>query len=67
MGSSRFLKAVQCKEDETVAFSWVVWPSRAAYDEARTRMADEFATLIKDPPFDGKRLIFGSFETIHEV
>jgi uncharacterized protein YbaA (DUF1428 family) len=64
-----FPMAVQCKEDETVVFSWVLWPSKAAHDEA-------WAKLMKDPrmspeanpmPFDGKRMIYGAFETLLEA
>jgi uncharacterized protein YbaA (DUF1428 family) len=61
-----FSKAVMCKPDETVVFAWVLWASKQAHDEA-------WAKLMKDPrmspeanpmPFDGKRLIYGSFETL---
>lgn len=62
-----FPMAVQCKQDETVVFSWIVWPSRAARDEAMKKvMADERMKNVS-MPFDGKRLIFGGFQTILEV
>jgi uncharacterized protein YbaA (DUF1428 family) len=33
--------AVKCKDDETVVFSWIVWPSRAVRDEGMKKvMAD---------------------------
>ncbi len=61
-----FLTAVQCKEDETVAFSWVSWPSREARDAGNEKvMADP--RLQPDnllPPFDGKRMIIGGFQMI---
>ena len=41
-----FRKAVQAKDDETVAFSWVEWPDKATRDEAMGRMHD----LAKDRP-----------------
>lgn len=63
-----FPKAVQCKEDETVVFSWIVWPSR----EARETGMDQFqkdpvlAEMGHDMPFDGGRLIFASFDVISQ-
>jgi uncharacterized protein YbaA (DUF1428 family) len=35
-----FPMAVQCKLDETVAFSWIVWPSRAARDAGMKRVLE---------------------------
>lgn len=65
-----FPMAVQCKENETVVFSWITWPSK----EARTKGMEKFMTdeRVKDwspemMPFDGKRMILGSFETILEA
>ena len=44
-----FPKAVQCKEDETVVFSWVAWPSREARDEGNEKvMADPRSPLPKN-------------------
>jgi len=61
-----FPMAVQCKEDETVVFSWITWPSRAARDEGMKRsMADPRLQPDTNPmPFDGKRLIYGGFQVI---
>lgn len=58
--------AVQCKDDETVVFSWITWPSRAVRDEGMKRsMADPRLQEGMDPmPFDGKRMIFGGFEVL---
>lgn len=64
-----FPRAVQAKDDEIVIFSWIVYKSRAQRDEinakvmADPRMKDEFANM----PFDGKRMIFGGFETFLEM
>lgn len=64
-----FPMAVKCSDDETVVFSWIIWPSREARDEgnkkvmADPRMKPDLSTL----PFDGKRLIFGGFEMILEA
>ena len=64
-----FTMAVQRKEDETVVFSWIVWPSRAARDEAwKKLMADpRMEKFGKDMPFDGKRMIYGGFQMISQV
>lgn len=64
-----FYKSVQAKEDETVVFSWVEWPDKATRDAAIEKM-------MKDPrmdpkgepmPFDGKRMIYGSFTPVVEL
>jgi uncharacterized protein YbaA (DUF1428 family) len=64
-----FPLAVQRKEDETVVFSWVTWPSRAARDEGWKKvMADPRMQAGTNPmPFDGKRLIYGGFEELVNV
>ena len=58
--------AVKCEDNETVVFSWIVWPSREARDTGWEKiMADPRMNKENNPmPFDGKRLIFGGFETI---
>lgn len=61
-----FPMAVKCQPDETVVFSWVVWPSRRARDEGMKKvMQDPRVDPRTNPmPFDGARLIFGGFEVI---
>jgi len=60
--------AVQCRPDETVVFSWVTWPSRELRNEAWSKvMADPRMQAAGEPPFDGKRMIFGGFEVVSEV
>ncbi len=59
--------AVQCSKDETVVFSSVTWPSRQARDDGMKKfMADPRLESVS-MPFDGKRLIFGGFQTISEA
>lgn len=64
-----FPRAVQAKEDETVVFSWIVYPSRKDRDEILAKvMADP--RIDTDPakmPFDGKRMIYGGFQPIVEI
>ena len=64
-----FPMAVQCKKDETVCFSWALWPSKDVRDEAMPKiMADPRVQAELNPmPFDGKRMIYGGFEIIVEL
>jgi uncharacterized protein YbaA (DUF1428 family) len=60
-----FYRAVAAKEDETVAFSWIVWPSREARNAGMAKvMADERMKQNQDMPFDMQRIIFGGFEVV---
>jgi uncharacterized protein YbaA (DUF1428 family) len=63
-----FPMAVKCRDDETVVFSWVAWPSRAARDAGMQRVFEDprMKPDVNPMPFDGKRLIFGGFEVIVE-
>lgn len=60
-----FPRAVQAREDEVIVFSWIVYESRAARDEIMKKvMEDErLKQSMANMPFDGKRMIFGGFET----
>lgn len=66
-----FPKGVKLKPDEVVAFSWIVYPSRAQRDRINKRvMADPRLADMMDPkalPFDGKRMIWGGFKTIVQL
>lgn len=61
-----FPMAVRCKDDETVVFSWIVWPSRDVRDRGMKKvMEDPRLQPDANPmPFDGKRLIYGGFEVL---
>ncbi len=61
-----FPLAVQRREDETVVFSWIEWPSQEARQQAWEKMMDDerFHPDKNPMPFDGKRLIFGGFHQI---
>jgi uncharacterized protein YbaA (DUF1428 family) len=58
--------AVQRKDDETVVFSWITWPSKAVRDEGMKKVMEDprFNPETNPMPFDGKRLIYGGFEMI---
>ena len=64
-----FPMAVQRKPDETVVFSWIVWPSKSVRDAGMAKvMADPRLKPDVNPmPFDGKRLIYGGFEVLVEA
>ena len=67
--ATSFPKAVQKKDDETVVFAWITWPSREIRNAAWEKvMADpRLQPEVNPMPFDGKRMIYGGFETIVEV
>ena len=58
-----FPRAVQREEDEVVIFSWIVYPDKATRDACMAKvMADpRFEEQMNNPPFEGKRMIFGGF------
>lgn len=58
--------AVKAQENETVVFSWVVWPSKEIRDAGwGAMMEDPRMSPENNPmPFDGRRLIYGGFNTL---
>jgi len=60
-----FPRAVQAKDDEVVVLSWIVHESRERRDATNAKaMADpRVREAMSNMPFDGKRMIFGGFET----
>jgi len=63
-----FPRAVMATEDETVIFAWIVYESRAQRDAVNAKvMADPRLKLDGPMPFDGKRMIYGGFETLVEM
>lgn len=59
-----FPLAVQCKEDETVVFSWISWATRAARNEGMKKAMEDPRLSGMQMPFDGKRMIYGGFEVV---
>jgi uncharacterized protein YbaA (DUF1428 family) len=61
-----FPMAVKREEGETVVFSWIQWPSKAARDSAWEKIMADPRMQNTDMPFDGKRIIYGGFQIIME-
>ena len=62
-----FYGAVQAKHDEVVVFSWIEYPDKATRDAAMQKMmSPEAMAEFGEMPFDGRRMIFGGFETLFE-
>ena len=63
-----FRRAVQATPEESVVFSWIEWPDKAARDSGMERvMKDPRMDPATNPmPFDGKRMIFGGFKVLVE-
>ena len=56
-----FKRAVDAQAGETVVFSWIEWPSKAARDEGSRKVMSDPRLSMDDMPFDGKRMIYGGF------
>ncbi len=61
-----FPMAVKLKPDESVVFSWIIWPSKAARTSGmEASMKDiEASGMMGGDLFDGQRMIFGGFDVI---
>ena len=65
-----FPLSVKAKRGETVAFSWIVFKSRAHRDRVNAKVMDDPRLAEMDPkamPFDTGRMIFGGFEVVVDV
>jgi len=62
-----FKRAVKATGDETVVFSWIVWPDKATCDAAGGKMrSDPRMQPSAEVPFDMKRMIYGGFEPLFD-
>ena len=60
--------AVKAEPDETIVFSWIVWPSKEVRDAANKKMMDDPRMKMPDDmPFDPKRMIFGGFVPLFDT
>jgi uncharacterized protein YbaA (DUF1428 family) len=67
-----FPRAVKRKPNETVIFAWITFKSRAQRDKINAKvMADPRLSKMMDPKeppiLDGKRMIYGGFESLVKV
>ena len=64
-----FPRAVQATDDEVVIFSWVTYPSRAARDDILKKVMGDprMKGDMSNMPFDGKRMIYGGFQSFVEL
>ena len=64
-----FPLAVKAEPGEVIVFSWIEWPSKEARDKGMEEcmMDPVFNDESMTMPFDGKRMLAGSFETILEM
>lgn len=68
--TTSFPLAVQKQEGEVVVFSFLEWPSKEARDKGmKTCMEDPRmkSDEIANMPFDGKRMIMGSFDAVVDL
>ena len=57
-----FRKAVAAQEGERIVFSWILWPDKETADKAHDAIhEDERFKAMTTFPFDGKRMIVGTF------
>lgn len=62
-----FRRAVQARDDETVAFAWIEWPDKATRDAGMARIREEARMMDEPMPFDGRRMIFGGFGVVLDL
>jgi uncharacterized protein YbaA (DUF1428 family) len=59
-----FYRAVQAKDDETVAFSFIEWPDKAARDQAWQKIMQDQRMQHGGGLFDGSRMFWGGFDVV---
>jgi uncharacterized protein YbaA (DUF1428 family) len=59
-----FYRAVNAEEGETIAFSFIEWPDKAARDEAWGKIMQDQRMQHGGGLFDGKRMFWGGFEVV---
>jgi uncharacterized protein YbaA (DUF1428 family) len=62
--TTSFPMAVKLEDGEVVVFSWIIWPDKATADAAWQKMMEDPRMKDMDMPFDGKRMMWGGFETV---
>jgi len=64
-----FPQSVKLRANETVVFSWITYKSKADRDRVNAKVLKDprIIGMDKDPPFDGRRMIYGGFKPIVEL
>lgn len=64
-----FKRATLLQDGETVVFGWVEWPSKATREAAWPKLMQDsrLTGSAEERGFDGKRMIFGGFETLLDL
>ncbi|HEX2889849.1 DUF1428 domain-containing protein [Vineibacter terrae] len=61
-----FPQGVKLKPNEVVVFAWIVYKSRTQRDRINAKVMKDprLASMMdpKNPPFDGKRMVYGGFK-----
>ena len=58
--------ALKLEPDECVIVGHIEWPSKQIHDDAWEKLSKNQQMAAINMPFDGKRMIFGSFEKIFD-
>ncbi len=61
-----FYRAVQAAPEETVTIGWIIWADKAAREKGWAGVMEDPDMHANQMPFDGKRMIYGGFDTISE-
>jgi len=60
-----FRKAVAAEPGEKIVFSWMLWPDKATAEAAHEAIhEDERLKAMTEFPFDGRRMVVGSFDPV---
>ena len=59
-----FYRGVKATEEESVVFSYMIWPSKEVCQEASRKMQEAEMPEDFEMPFDGMRMVWGGFEPV---
>jgi uncharacterized protein YbaA (DUF1428 family) len=59
--------AVQRKDDEAIAFGWVLWPSKEVRDTGMRNVMEDPRMHAIGMLFEGQRAIFGGFDVVSSL